>query len=151
MIQYIQTMLRKVDRSRSREGYSFISDKRFDAITVPVRKKGAIIIRGGEDAEKHLDSVGANAACLGDVLIFRQNVTISEVLEETRHFEQNLTGLNSNKPHRIRELLNEIDAKEFILQNAKKYSVPQKELDETKEQLKFYRTPLSYYGEAKHV
>lgn len=148
----IQTeMLRRTDRSRSREGYSFISDKRFDDITIPARKNGAIIMRGGEDVEKRLDNLDANASCLGEVMFFREKVTVSEALEETRHFEQNRIGLNDDKPYDLREALNEIDAKEYILQNAKKYSVPQVEIDETRKMLESYRQDLEKLKEKYDV
>lgn len=138
-------MYRAKDRTRKREGYSFISDKRFDDITIPARKNGAIILRGGEDIEQHLDSVGANAACLNDILMFRKNVTVSEALEETRHFEQNRKRMNFDKPDDLRDILNEIDAKQYIIDNSAKYGIPKREIDETREQLSMYQKRLKEY------
>ena len=44
----------------------------------PMLKDSKIIVTGGDpDTEKHLDRNGANAACIGDVLLFRKNVTLS--------------------------------------------------------------------------
>ena len=136
-------MFRVKDRSRNKEGYSYISDRRFEELTINARRNGAIIVRGGEEVEKHLDAVGANAACINDVLLFRQNVTVSEVLEETRHFEQFCKGTNADKPEELKTILNEIDAKRFIIDNAQKYGVPQREIDETILQLNDYLKRMS--------
>lgn len=136
-------MYRIKDRSRSKENYNYISDDRFNKLTIKARKQGAIIIRGGKEVEDHLDAMGANASCINDILFFRQKVTISEVLEETRHFEQYIEGLNNDKPETIRTILNEIDAKKYIIRNAKKYRIPKKELEETIFQLQEYELLLS--------
>ena len=47
-------LFRKPDRSRSKEKYHYINDKRFDDITAPARRKGAIIMRGIENRAKDL-------------------------------------------------------------------------------------------------
>ncbi len=135
-------LFRKADRSRSKEGYKYISDKRFDNITASARKNGAIIIRGTEEVEKHLDKANANASNIGDALLFREKVTISEVLEELRHFEQNRIGMNADKPYDLREVLNEIDAKEYLLENTKKYKISRIETEETKKLLKEHLAEL---------
>lgn len=135
-------LFRKPDRSRSKEKYNFINNKRFDDITAPARRKGAIIMRGTEDVERHLDKADANAACIGDALLFREKVTISEVLEEVRHFEQNRAGMNSDKPYDLREVLNEIDAKEYLLKNVKKYKIPRIETEEAEALLRQYLEEL---------
>ena len=79
------------------------------------RKKGAIILRGDEAVEKHLDLYNAGASSIGNVLCFRQDVTVSEVVEEVYHFEQNLRNLNDDKSQELRTVLNEIDAKRYLL------------------------------------
>ena len=88
---------------------------------------------------------GASAAALGDVLLFRKDVCLSEVLEETHHFNQNLIGLNNDKMEPLRTILNEIDAKEYIISVAKKYQIPRNELEHIKKQLESYRRQLRNY------
>ncbi|MCD7959479.1 MAG: hypothetical protein LUF89_08415 [Ruminococcus sp.] len=70
--------------------------------------------------------MGADALIVGDVLMFRKDACISEILEETYHYEQNLNGLNNDKDIILQSILNEIDAKEYLIANAKKYKIPRK-------------------------
>lgn len=135
--------------SDTREGFKFINDKTFDDLTIPARKKGAVIIRGTKEAEEHLDKMGAAASNIGDVLIFRKDVCLSEVLEETYHFEQNLNKMNNDKPEPLRTLLNEIDAKQYLLDNADKYKIPRNELELTRKQMKSYQRQLGEYNNGK--
>lgn len=125
---------------KAREKLHFISDERFNQLTIEARKNGAIIIRGGEEVNKHLDKQGAAAAIIGDTILFRDNVCVSEVLEETYHFKQNLIELNVGKPKR--ELLNEIDAKKWLLGVVDKYNIPRNETEITQKQLKTYERLL---------
>ena len=129
-------------KDKSREAFTFISDKRFDDLTISARKQGAVIIRGTEEVEKHLDKMNASASTIGNMLLFRQNVCASEVLEETFHFTQNLGRVNDDKGEPLRTILNEISAKEYILENSKKYKVPRNELELVKKQLEGYRKQL---------
>ena len=137
-------MLRKQSRNRSKE-IKAISDETFNNLTIGARKKGAIILRGTEEVEHHLDDMKADASIIGDVILFRKQVTLSEVLEETYHFEQNLIGMNDDKPESLRTILNEIDAKEYLLKNAKKYNIPRKETELTQRQLQSYKKQLDKY------
>lgn len=131
----------------SRKGLKFISDKRFDDLTIAARKKGAIIMRGTEYVEHHLDFMNAAASTLDNILFFRKDVCISEVLEETYHFEQNLSKMNSDKDEPLRSILNEIDAKQYLLDNAEKFKIPRNEIELTKEQLKSYQKELEKFYE----
>lgn len=130
----------------SQEQKHFLSDARFEALVVRARSLGAIIVRGTSEAEEHLKRVGASAAIIGDAIIFGKNVTISDVLEETYHFEQNLAGLNDDKEAQLRSILNEIDAKEYILRVAKQYHIPRAEIELTEKQLESYRRELASYN-----
>lgn len=137
-------MYRKAD---SRSELKFISDKVFNNLTISVRKKGAVIIRGTKEAEEHLEKLGAAAANVGDVLIFRKDVCVSEVLEETYHFQQNLEKMNGDKEEPLRSILNEIDAKQYLLENSDKYKIPRNEVELTKKQLESYKKQLEEYRE----
>jgi len=138
-------MFRKDDDRR--KGFTFISQERFDSLTVEARKNGAIILRGTPEVEQHLKDMGASASHVGGALLFMTDVCVSEVLEETHHFMQGLHGLNNDKDPTLRMLLNEIDARHFILNNAKKYKVPRNEIEMLQEQLDDLNKQLEeYYG-----
>ncbi len=94
--------------------------------------------------------MGADASTIGDIILFREEVCSSEVLEETHHFMQNITGMNNDKGEPLRTYLNEIEAKKFLLKNAKKYKIPRSETELTKEQLEYYKTELQKLKEARH-
>lgn len=136
-------MTRKADDPRA--NLKFISDTTFDNLTISAKKKGALIIRGTKEAEEHLKKVGAAASTMGDILIFRKDVCISEVLEETHHFEQNFAKMNDDKGEPLRTILNEIDAKQYLLDNAAKYKIPRNELELTQKQLESYQKQLETY------
>ena len=124
------------------EKYKYISDERFDELTVEAKKLGAKIIRDEPWFNKRLAESEASAVTYGDVLVFGKDVTVSDVLEETYHFKQNLQGLNSDKSHDLREVLNEIDAKMFLINNSKKYNIPRAETELTQKQLEDYKKRL---------
>lgn len=131
--------------SDSRKDFKFISQERFDSLTIEAVKKGAIILRGTPEVEKHLMEMDASASSLGGALMFMKDVCVSEVLEETYHYMQDLRGLNDDKEAVLRTILNEIDAKQYILDNAQKYKVPRNELDLIQKQLEGYKKQLEEY------
>ena len=61
-----------VYRKKSEQGDYGISQRRFDELTIEAKKNGATILRGTDEIEKHLDSVIAQAATIGDVILFRK-------------------------------------------------------------------------------
>ena len=138
-------MYRKKDASRN--DYKMISEDTFAKLTIQARKNGAVIIRGTEEAERHLDNLEASASIIGDIILFRKEVCLSEVLEETYHFMQNKNKMNDDKPGILRTYLNEIDAKKYLIQNANKFKIPRKETELTKKQLKSYEAALKRYME----
>ena len=79
--------------------------------------------------------------------MFSKNVCVTEVLEETRHFVQNKQHMNDDKESKLRTILNEIEAKTFIIENAKKYGVPRNELEHIQRQLASYEKELVNYEE----
>jgi len=137
---------------KPRENVKPVSAKTFNDLTIGAKKDGAEIIRCeyGDSFYRHLEENNATASCIGDILIFRPDVTVSEVLEETYHFQQNQKGINADKEIILRTILNEIDAKKFILRNAKKYGVPRAEIDEIASHLEQYTKELEeYYKKGK--
>lgn len=129
----------------SRQSQKFISDREFFNITIEARKNGANILRGTPEIEKHLDDMGSAASTIGDTILFRKDVTKSEAFEETHHFMQNKKRLNDDKPEPLRTYLNEIEAKQFLIDNASKYHIPRSEVDETESQLNSYKELLEKY------
>ena len=122
--------------------FRYLSDEEFDRLTIPAKKNGAVVLRGTEDIEKHLEARNASAATIGDALLFKKDVSISDVLEEIHHFEQNISGFNNQIPEPERTILNEIDAKQFLIDNAQKYKIPRAEIDLTRKQLQSYEDEL---------
>lgn len=129
-------------RNNKRTDIKPITDRRFSQLTIEARKNGAVIMRGGEEVEKHLDSMNADASILGDVIFFRNEVCVSEVLEETHHFMQNINKMNDDKSEPLRTYLNEIEAKQYLLKNAKKFKIPRSETELTHKQLEYYQKLL---------
>jgi len=123
-------------------GQKVIPQAVYNRLVRNVEKAGGTVLRGGEDVERHLDISKANASHIGGVLMFRTEPRISDVLEEVHHFNQERKGLNSDKREDIRIVLNEIDAKKYLLSVAGKYKIPVEEVEETQEHLKYYEKLL---------
>lgn len=124
------------------EGTKIISQATYNKLTNPVKRVGGLVLRGTPDVEEHLKKQGATALQVGDVIMFRSDATVSDVLEETHHFWQNRSGMNDDKPIDIRTVLNEIDAKEHLINVAEKYKIPVEETELTKQQLEYYKRLL---------
>ena len=124
-----------------------VSERRFNELTIAVRKQGAKVIHGTEEVEHHLAERGASAATVGDILMFRSDACVSEVIEETYHFKQNLAGLNNGMGEPLRTILNEIDAREYMLREAKQLGIPRNECEHLKIQLESYKKQLKLMEE----
>ena len=133
---------------KSIEGVEIIDEATYNKLIRKVKKNGGIVIRGTGEVETHLAKNGSTASCIGDTILFSEKVTISDVLEETYHFEQNLKKMNSRKPAKERLLLNEIDAQKYLLSVAGKYHIPEIELEVTRSNLKEYEDALEEYYES---
>ena len=141
-------LTRKNENSKNEQvAYKYISDNRFNELTVEAKKLGAKIIRNETWFNERMKSQNASAITYGDVIAFGENVTVSDVLEETYHFKQNLQGLNADKPNDLRVILNEIDAKQYLIENSKKYKIPNIETELTKKQLEEYKKLLTEWSE----
>lgn len=129
------------------DGIEIIDEATYNKLIRSVKRNGGIIIRGTSEVEEHLSKNGSTASCIGDVILFSKNATVSDVLEETYHFNQNLKKMNHNKPVKERLLLNEIDAQKYLLAVADKYHIPESELEVTRNNLKDYKESLEEYYE----
>ncbi|MBQ8576037.1 MAG: hypothetical protein IJ447_08340 [Clostridia bacterium] len=122
-----------------------ISEKRFNELTVEARKNGANILRGTKEVEEHLDSMKAHASTIGDTILFRKEVSVSEVLEETYHFMQIKNRTNENLSEPEKTYVNEIEAQKYLIENVAKYKIPRAETEETEKALKYYEKLLEEY------
>ena len=128
---------------RLSENNNFIIDKpTYYKITNPVIKQGADIRIANNEWLQRLKNKNASALTIGDVIFFREDATVSDVLEETYHFLQNKKGLNSQYNNKQRTILNEIDAKEYLLSMTERYHIPEAEVDLTRRQLAYYRKQM---------
>lgn len=109
--------------------------------------KGGGIIRQDAEAVKHLEKMGASAAYISgaNTILFKPNPTISDVLEEIYHFNQDKKNLFSNYDATEMFLRREIDAQEYLLSQAKKYKIPIEQLQATKVNLEMYKRLLNEY------
>lgn len=117
------------------DGYEVIQKPLYNRLVREARRKGADIRVATGKVLERLNAENASAVTYGDVIFFTDNPTVSDVLEEIHHFYQNKNGLNNDKPHQQRIILNEIDAKLHLISVEKKYKIPVKEMDLTRKQL----------------
>lgn len=142
-------MYRKSDEKDQNNKY--ISVQRINQLTVEARINGAQIIINEPWFNKRLKENNASAVTYGNIIVFGEKVTVSDVLEECHHFFQNKNNMNGNIPEPLRTYLNEIDAKEYLLRSAAKYKIPRNETELTQKQLISYRQKRDeYYKENSH-
>lgn len=129
-------------RKISESGNKIIDMAMYNKITKPAIKKGADIRIAEKDMLERLNKQEASAVTYGDIIIFRPDATVSDVLEEVYHFEQNRKGLNSQYDSKQRMILNEIDAKQYLLSVIDKYRIPPEETELTRKQLASYKKQM---------
>lgn len=144
----LETYRKGTQHRKSVDGIEIIDEPTYNKLIRKVKHNGGVIIRGTSEVEEHLSKNGSTAACIGDVLLFSEKATVSDVLEETYHFEQNIKKMNHNKPAKERLLLNEIDAQKYLLSVSDKYHIPASELEVTKKNLADYEKALEEYYES---
>lgn len=129
-------------RKQSVSGEAIIDKATYHKITNQAIKKGADIRIAEGDILKRMDQQNASAVTYGDIIFFREDATVSDVLEEVHHFYQNKAGMNAGYSPKQRIILNEIEAKEYVLSMADKYNIPEREIELTKNQLKSYNSEM---------
>ena len=129
-------------RKVSDSGREIIDKATYHKLTNPVIKRGGEIKFADEEWMRYLEKNDATAVTYDDVIIFRPDPTITEVLEEVYHFLQNRAGLNEEYPAKQRKIMNEIDAHEYLIRVADKYKIPQMQREETKANLESYKTQM---------
>lgn len=136
-------------RKNSSSGSKIVDKATYNKLTARAIKNGANIYTADSEWTRHLEDMQATAVTIGDTIIFKHDATVSDVLEETYHFMQNKKGINDDKPEPLRTILNEIDAKEYLISVSGKYKIPDDEMKLTEEQLKEYKKQLKKYTESE--
>lgn len=107
------------------------------------------MISTGEDVTRYLNARDADAANFGEVIMLREDATLSEVLEEEFHFNQHRRGDYAERGQEEMRLLREIDAQKYLLDVAKRYKIPRIETEQTKAALAMYEKELRGLGECE--
>lgn len=127
------------------QGQEIIDQPTYNKLTKKFEKNDGIIIRG-EAAEKHLQGRAyASYVRGGNIAFIRDEATVSDVLEEMFHAEQDRKNVFSNLAEKEMELRREIQAQEYLLSQTEKYKIPISEVEVTKKNLKDYRIKLEQY------
>ena len=126
------------------QGQQIIDKPTYHKLMKDFIKHGGIIVRGKE-AERHLEKQGAYASYFmgGNFAFIRDDATVSDVLEEMYHAEQDRKNMFSEYPDREILVRREIDAQKYLISVAEKYKIPIKETEITQLNLKKYEARLS--------
>ena len=111
-----------------------------------VERHGGIVMRGGDEVERHLDSMNADTSHIGGVIFLREDANTSEVLEEVYHFKQRQRGDYPGYDDTIRALLMERDAQRYLISVAEQYNIPESETRQTELALEYYLKKLKEVG-----
>ena len=124
-------------------GQQIIYKPTYQKLTRSFLRRGGVIIRG-EEAERHLEKQGAYAAYFagGGFAFIRDEATVSDVLEEMFHAEQDRTNRFGTELTKEVVLRREIEAQEYLLSVAERYKIPLEETEVTRENLKEYQQQL---------
>lgn len=78
----------------------------------------------------------------GNFAFIRDDATVSDVLEEMYHAEQDRCGAYNAFPSNEIIIRREIDAQRYLISVADKYKIPVEELEVTKKNLAMYERKL---------
>ena len=132
------------------EGQQVIDKPTYNKLTRKFLKRGGIII-DGDDAKEHLKDVHAKASYLPsfNTAFITDEATISEVLEEMYHAEQDYKHMYGEIATEEVILRREIDAQKYLLSLSEKYKIPKEEVELTKFNLSNYEKDLEEYLKIK--
>ena len=124
-------------------GQKVIDKATYSKLTKKFTKNGGIIIRG-DIAKAHLSKTGNKASYLPSLntAIIQDDATISDVLEEMYHAEQDRRHMFGDKVTDLVLLKREIDAQKYLLSLTEKYRIPLEEVELTKANLANYESDL---------
>ena len=137
-----QTRKKQTETEIRRASFKPVNEQTYSFEKNRIERLGGTVLRGGEDVERHLDFVGADASCVGGIVMFRSSPTVSEVLEESFHFDQERRGDYSDKPAYQMFLLREIDAQRHLLKMTSRHKIPEAEVEMTRKNLAYYEEEL---------
>lgn len=133
---------REIRRSRMKP----VNEALYNSQKNYVERHGGIVMRGGDEVERHLDSMNADASHIGGVIFLREDANTSEVLEEVYHFKQRQRGDYPGYDDTIRALLMERDAQRYLISVAEQYNIPESETRQTELALEYYLKKLKEVG-----
>lgn len=150
--EYEEERIKRIDFSKYEEytkrkigerGKEICDKPTYNKITKEFLKHDGLIIRG-DVAKKHLDSQNAGASYFwgANVAYIRDDATVSEVLEEMYHAQQDRKNLLSNYPKNEVYYRREIDAQDYLLSIQKRYKMSLKEVEEIKENRRYWISKL---------
>lgn len=130
-------------RRRGADGHEIIDKPTYNKLIKSFIKAGGIIIRGDEAAE-HLKMLGAYAAYIAgaNIAFIADDATVSDVLEEMYHAEQDRKKMFGEILDQTVRLKREIDAQNYLLSVSEKYKLPPEEIEVTQQNLKRYEESL---------
>ena len=129
-------------RRTNARNLQIIDKPTYNKLTSDFLKHDGIIIRG-EEAAKHLgDTHSASYLPSLNTAFIRDDATISEVLEEMYHAEQDRKNMFGDTLTTEVWLRREIDAQKHLLSLSEKYKIPQEEIEVTKGNLEQYEAEL---------
>lgn len=138
-------MTRRKDGAHRRtntRGMQVIDKPTYDKLTADFLKHDGLIIRG-EEAARHLgDTHYASYLPSLNTAFIRDDATISEVLEEMYHAEQDRKKMFGDTLTPEVLLRREIDAQKHLLALSEKYKIPPEEIEVTKGNLEQYEAEL---------
>ena len=131
-------------RRRGADGHEIIDKPTYNKLIKSFIKAGGIIIRGDE-ATKHLERVGAYASYVTgmNVAFIADEATVSDVIEEMYHAEQDRKNMFGELTDLTVLLKREIDAQKYLISVADKYKIPPEEREVTIRNLEMYEKQLA--------
>ena len=129
-------------RKTAADGHQIIDKPTYQKLTKPFIKRGGIITRG-QEAENHLKNRAYASYLPGmNTAFIRDDATISDVLEEMYHAEQDRENLFGKILTDEVLLRREIDAQRYLISLTKRYKIPAEEVELTKRNLALYEQEL---------
>lgn len=129
-------------RKTAENGKKIIDKATYNKLTRKFISHNGLIIRG-EEAAKHLGE-GHSASYLPSLntAFIRDDATVSDVLEEMYHAEQDRNNMYGSVLNDEIIIKREIDAQKYLISVAEKYKIPLEETEETKRNLAYYENQL---------
>lgn len=137
---YVEDGVTRLYRNKDNNKRRPINIVRQNHLTKDFRKRGGVVWQDDE-AERYLKSQKAAAMNLNEeIIVLQKKATMSEVLEELYHAEQWKDGRLVDEP--VSKIKAEIEAQNYLLSVSKRYNIPRNEIEQTKNNLKYWKEEL---------